>query len=269
MIHQPILIRWAVLAAMLGLPAARGQEAAVIPAPRAARPAPDRKPGPQPAATERVAPAPIAPARVAPALVNRRQAARGIMGIQVGTDPHQIMLTPREAADRRLPDDEEEEGGAPAANFGGAFDLDAMDLAPSNFDVWLFGQGTTGEIIARRLAEKLEVRLWDEGFGLRPTGPKIEARLWEGGLGLGLTVEQWAKLELAGRGDIKHFLGRIEERREAFEQARTRFGAGRRVLLQLGPLAEEYKQGPFGASSLFAKTLRQIRQAPEPPTPPR
>jgi hypothetical protein len=73
-----------------------------------------------------------------------------------------------------------------------------------------------------------------------------------------LTDPQRAKLQLAGRGDIKRFFDRVEDGRAEFELNRVGFKNGIAALQRLKPLADGYYQGPFGYGSLFAKTLRRI-----------
>ena len=73
-----------------------------------------------------------------------------------------------------------------------------------------------------------------------------------------LSREQKKKLEMLGRGDIKRFFDRVEERRPEFEVARKNFNAGRMMLRELEPLSTEFQNGPFGDDSFFAKTLKKI-----------
>ncbi len=74
-----------------------------------------------------------------------------------------------------------------------------------------------------------------------------------------LSNEQKAKLHLAGVGDVKRFLDRAEAKRAEFEAVRKNFAEATRSLQQAESLAAEYRRGPFGDDSLFAKTLRTIR----------
>ena len=43
-----------------------------------------------------------------------------------------------------------------------------------------------------------------------------------------------------------------------FEKDRQHFRSGLTALQRVDPLAQLYKDGPFGEGSLFAKTLRKI-----------
>jgi hypothetical protein len=51
----------------------------------------------------------------------------------------------------------------------------------------------------------------------------------------------------------------VEERRAEFEKERKTFQAGFAALRRLEPLSKVYQEGPFGDGSLYAKTLRKIR----------
>ena len=73
-----------------------------------------------------------------------------------------------------------------------------------------------------------------------------------------LTWPQRAKLQLAGRGDIKRFFDQVADKRNAFEIERKTFDTGLAALRRLDPLVQIYQQGPFGDGSLFAKTLHRI-----------
>jgi hypothetical protein len=67
-----------------------------------------------------------------------------------------------------------------------------------------------------------------------------------------------SKLTLAGKGDIKRLLDRIEAERLDFEEARMNLTTGRQALLRLKPLSVEVEKGPIGDDSLIAKTARKI-----------
>ena len=74
-------------------------------------------------------------------------------------------------------------------------------------------------------------------------------------------AHQRAKLRLAGRGDIKRFFDVVQNRRNAFEIARKDFQSGLWALQRLDAVAKNYREGPFRAGSLFAKTLQKIDNA--------
>ncbi len=128
------------------------------------------------------------------------------------------------------------------------FDLKTAIVSRDNFDRWIFGEDATEKSRSDHFRELL--------LG------KIGQALGEGQL----TAEQQAKLILAGRGDIKHFLDIIEERRVEFESARKEFRAWLKFLREIEPISKTYQAGPFREGSLFAKTLAKIekdrKQAP-------
>jgi hypothetical protein len=67
------------------------------------------------------------------------------------------------------------------------------------------------------------------------------------------------KLILAGRGDMKHLIDRIEAMRPDFEAVRYNDLACKKFLMGMVPLSGEFQRGPFGNGSLFAKTMAKIR----------
>ena len=74
-----------------------------------------------------------------------------------------------------------------------------------------------------------------------------------------LTPVQKKKLQLAGRGDIKRLLDRIEDERKTFEYLRTDLPRIEEFLMRLQPLRLTIRRGPFGSESLFAKTFKKMR----------
>jgi hypothetical protein len=109
-----------------------------------------------------------------------------------------------------------------------------------NFDRWLFGEPN----IVDRERHLEDILLTRVRTAVREHG---------------LTERQKAKLQLAGRGDIKRFLDRVEDRRRDFEKDRQRFQTGLAALRRLDDLSQIYQTGPFGDGSLFAKTLQKIK----------
>jgi hypothetical protein len=74
-----------------------------------------------------------------------------------------------------------------------------------------------------------------------------------------LTDAQKAKLRLAGRGDIKRFFNRVDERRMEFKLVRNDQAKLVMFLLQrVRPLRLEFNTELFGEGSIFAKTLVRI-----------
>jgi hypothetical protein len=120
--------------------------------------------------------------------------------------------------------------------------LDAVAIGRENFDAWLFPPGYTERERWKHLDEILQDRV------------EAEVRRHK------LSRTQRAKLQLAGRGDIKRFFDRVEDRRRAFEFERKRYRTGVDALQRLNDLSHLYDVGPFGDDSLFAKILVRINQ---------
>jgi hypothetical protein len=114
-----------------------------------------------------------------------------------------------------------------------------------NFDRWLFDDGRSEQGRQQHLEDILDAKVELAGLVYKLNGPQRE------------------KLRVAGRGDIKRFFDQVADRRREFEIERRGFQSGRAALVRLAPLSQTYQQGPFGAGSLFTKTLRKIHDDPE------
>jgi hypothetical protein len=77
----------------------------------------------------------------------------------------------------------------------------------------------------------------------------------------GLTAAQKKKLQLAGHGDIKRLLDRVEEKRGEFQLARDDPNHYREFLRTLSPLRFTIQAGAFGDGSLFSKVLKTTLNA--------
>ncbi len=121
-------------------------------------------------------------------------------------------------------------------------------------------------------ASEMQLEVASKAFDLEvfgSTGDAETARDFMNGL-LAQKISQseakhrWAphekkKLVLAGRGDIKRLLDRIEAERKTLERVPTAPVQSREFLLRLRALRLEIRRGPFGTTSLFAKTLKKIQ----------
>ena len=85
----------------------------------------------------------------------------------------------------------------------------AMAVARENFDRWLFADELSQVDRRRRLEDILDAKI---------VLADLEHRLM-------LTAQRRAKLRLAGRGDIKRFFDKVEDRRGKFEKERQEFPA--------------------------------------------
>jgi len=113
-------------------------------------------------------------------------------------------------------------------------------VAQETFDLNVFG--TTGDVeSARAYMDMLLTR-----------------KIYEIDRNRSLTPVQHKKLQLAGRGDIKRLLDRIEDERKTFEHLRADLDRCEKFLRRLQPLRLMVRRGPFTSESLFAKTLRKM-----------
>ena len=73
-----------------------------------------------------------------------------------------------------------------------------------------------------------------------------------------LTPRETAKLRLAGKGDIKRLVDRIDAARSGFEAAKRRPETALPALEEIDRLATLYHAAPFDRGSLLAKTMAKI-----------
>ncbi len=173
-----------------------------------------------------------------------------VVGARIGGGVRRITLVPPDPAEpepEAEPRDEfDEEPDPPVLPDFGGLNLKGWAVARENFDRILF-EGSKGPPRHEHLDEQLLARLDRE----------VQAHQ--------LDREQREKLRLAGLGDIKRLLDRIEATRADFETVRGQPNETTPVLRRVVGLADEYKAGPFGEESLLMKTLRTIqgdRQGP-------
>ncbi len=114
-------------------------------------------------------------------------------------------------------------------------------LAGDNFDMVVWGERGRAESRLAELDRLLVTRV----------------NRWAGAVGL--DDGQKAKLLLAGRGDIKHLLDRVEAKRAEFEAVRADFRKSVQSLQGTTPLAFDARRGPFDAGSLYDKTLKAFQ----------
>src|SRR4051794_1583611 len=72
-----------------------------------------------------------------------------------------------------------------------------------------------------------------------------------------LTEAQRRRLELAGRGDLRRFFDRVEEKRAQYTHLRDRQKLAE-FAQELRSLRAEYEAGLFGAGSIFARAVATI-----------
>ncbi|HEV3122100.1 MAG TPA: hypothetical protein VGY53_09365 [Isosphaeraceae bacterium] len=118
-----------------------------------------------------------------------------------------------------------------------------LAIDEASFDRWVFGQLQNAA---------MGQRWWDSLLVLRID--EID-RLCH------LTAEQKKKLKLAGRGDFKHLLDRVEEKRRSFRLIRSDRKKLRVFFKGLRPIQLQAQSGVFGEGSFFAKTLKRTLDA--------
>ncbi len=173
-----------------------------------------------------------------------RQGARAgsWINVRIGDAVYRLTLeppAPPEPPKSGPRDDMDEEPSPPAPPMARGM-LNISTLERENFDRVLF-DGHDGPSIAEHFDKVLRARLNQAARDHHLDGQQRE------------------KLRLAGLGDVKHFLDRVDAARAEFEAVRGNFRKAAQVLQQVPPLSDEFRRGPFGDDSLFAKTLRQIR----------
>jgi hypothetical protein len=127
-------------------------------------------------------------------------------------------------------------------------DLDEPDDPPvvqnaaideSNFDRWVFGNVGGNDLTARdRLGSLLTLSIDEADRACKLTEP------------------QKKKLRLAGHGDLKRFLERVEEARRVFRQLNHDQNNINQIYQETVPLSATLRTGLFGDDSFFGKTLR-------------
>ena len=129
-----------------------------------------------------------------------------------------------------------------------AQDLDEPDEQPavqqvaideSNFDRWVFGNVGGNNVSARDRLEALLTLSIDEA--------DRTCKLTEG---------QKKKLRLAGHGDLKRFLERVDDARRIFHQLNRDQNNINQIYQETVPLSATLRVGLFGDDSFFAKTLK-------------
>lgn len=135
------------------------------------------------------------------------------------------------------PDDRVE---APRAEAAAAAAQGQFNIAPENFDQWVF-QGS-GNVAGARQRLQSQAKL----------------QLDELTRHCGLTPLQRQKLLLAAGGDEKRFFEEVEVVRKKFLAVRQDQNAFNAIWEEIQPLQMKQASGLFGESSLFGKTLQKI-----------
>jgi hypothetical protein len=113
-------------------------------------------------------------------------------------------------------------------------------MTDDQFDQWVFGGPRNSRAGRNKLDSLLALQVDDV------------ARMCS------LSEAQKKKLLLAGRGDIKRFFDRVEEKRKKFEkvkQDQTKIGE---IYQELVPLQVALNSGLFSDGSIYSKTIRRV-----------
>ena len=120
-------------------------------------------------------------------------------------------------------------------------EVEDLELCAENFDRWVFGPGVATEAERRAHLDGTLGRLVDRAGRDRPLAPDLVG-----------------ELRRAGAEDARRLLGRIEAQRAEFDGRRQEWDAGLVALRKLEPLAAEFRAGPYGAGSGFARALEGL-----------
>ena len=113
-------------------------------------------------------------------------------------------------------------------------------LTDDQFDQWVFGGPRNSRAGRNKLDTLLTLQVDDV------------ARMCT------LSETQKKKLLLAGRGDIKRFFEKVEEKRKKFEKIKQDQNKIGEIYQELVPLQVMLNSGLFGDGSIYAKTVRRV-----------
>ena len=111
-------------------------------------------------------------------------------------------------------------------------------FADENFDQWVFG-GRNASAAKSRMDSLLTMKI-----------EEVEKTC-------GINEAQKAKLRLAGRGDVKRFFDRVEDKRKKFQAVKNDQNKVNEIFQEIQPLQVTLAQGPFGEGSIFLKSLKR------------
>lgn len=171
---------------------------------------------------------------------------------------------PADATDFDGPDDRLPQPVNPRIN------INDYIVAADSFDQWVFGGQVDPDTLRSRLEASLQARLAEVAVQRLFANPNpTDRRLIDQVLGGPepessrlLTGDEIAKLQLAGRGDIKRYLDELDAKRAEFAKTPMTYRTGVAFLQTLEPLMTGYRRGIFGDDSLFSRTLKAIKEEP-------
>jgi hypothetical protein len=129
-------------------------------------------------------------------------------------------------------DDDEDEGEA-----AGAMNPHMAVYTDENFDQWVFGNGRNYTSFRASVDSLLAMQIEELDRAC------------------GLTDAQRAKLMLAGRGDLKRILDAYDDKKKRFRATGGDQNRINEIFQDIQPLQQAIAAGPFGESSIFAKSI--------------
>jgi hypothetical protein len=108
------------------------------------------------------------------------------------------------------------------------------------FDLWVFGAPRNSQAGRNKLDSQLMLQVDDV------------SRVCS------LSEPQKRKLQLAGRGDIKRFFEKVEEKRKKFDKVKTDQNKVSEIYQELVPLQAVLHSGLFNQGSFYSKTLKTV-----------
>ncbi|HLJ97118.1 MAG TPA: hypothetical protein VKU02_28395 [Gemmataceae bacterium] len=111
-------------------------------------------------------------------------------------------------------------------------------FSDDQFDQWVFQQDRNASVARQRLNSRLALHVDEIDHACK------------------LTDEQKKKLQLAGRGDIKHFFDRYETVKQKFQLVKHDQQKVQEIWQAISPLQTTLQSGLFGVDSLLIKSLR-------------
>lgn len=124
--------------------------------------------------------------------------------------------------------------------------IQMFEVANNQFDTWVFGNNAR----PRRAGAPQE---WPNSL----IESQLTLRVDDIDRTCKVSPDQRAKLLLAGRGDVKRFMDRVDEKRKKFEEVRKDRNKVGMFHQELQPLRLAFSGGLFGTGSLLEKTLRR------------
>jgi hypothetical protein len=149
----------------------------------------------------------------------------------------QVMVREVRVGEAPVEQDPDEEA---AANEAVQLAQPAFMMSDDQFDQWVFGAPRNSRAGRNKLDSLLTLEVDDV------------ART------CALSETKKKKLVLAGRGDIKRFFERVEEKRKKFDKVKTDQNKIGEIYQELIPLQVTLNSGLFADDSFYAKTLKKV-----------